>query len=636
MNEKFIIVKINEEALKQPIDFLEQSFIHGETRLYNILNATDINIVSKFNGLNCKAVFVIFRPNIKEQKDDVLCLYIGQGKIEKRNNWTINYQIKEKKTSELIVHNFISSSELDLKNDFGSHSYISIESSKEVIRQLNFIIDDPYVVQKKVKKEQKYCAINIEDKLSPYSQLNQHCIRPVGIIQPQEGRGEFQRDYERIVHSKAFRRLVDKAQIFTSSKGDYYRTRMTHTLEVAQISRAIAVKLNLNINLTEAIALAHDLGHTPFGHQGERTLDGILKNNIKIIKDANESGNPFGGFKHNFQGLRVVNLLEEKYIEFEGLDLSYQVLEGILKHTGGRIKNCKACTDSKQCKSKCFDLEEFLPGVDADYIYPKIDHVTTLEGQIVAIADEIAQRSHDLDDSFSSNLIDYQELLEYLELSKMKVLHDKIARLNKDIEEALKKNRLFVDVNELRYSRVVSVVVGFFINDVVKQSEKKIKEFQKNENDFYKDDHRFSELLIDFSIEGRILNDYLQKIISKKVINSLDVSRFDNKAEMIVEALFKAYYNNSKLLHKGTLQRISIEMRKVSSEVIDFTNGDNELIKEEFKKIKTIDIGVDEMTRTPEQKEYWQKRKILVRNIVDYISGMTDNYALNEYNLIYF
>lgn len=219
--------------------------------------------------------------------------------------------------------------------------------------------------------------------------------------------------------------------------------------------RAIADCLNLNVELTEAIALAHDLGHTPFGHQGERTLDDILKNKIPIIKHfpSDTEKNPFGGFKHNFQGLRVVCLLEESYIDFEGLDLSYQVLEGVLKHTGGNIKNCDECRTN--CEGECYDLNEFFPRGSVDLLYPDVKYKspTTLEGQIVFLADEIAQRGHDLDDSFSAGILKIEDLTNYLSLQKMSDFHDLLNRLQNDVENAISRNRAFVDFNEFYNSK---------------------------------------------------------------------------------------------------------------------------------------------------------------------------------------
>jgi len=176
----------------------------------------------------------------------------------------------------------------------------------------------------------------------------------------------YQRDRDRIIHSAAFRRLEYKTQVFVNHEGDYYRTRLTHSIEVSQIARTIAWALRLNTDLTEAISLAHDLGHTPFGHSGEEALNDLMSD--------------CGGFNHNLQGLRVVDYLEERYPEFKGLNLSWEVREGIIKH------------------SSVFDiavkLKEFFPG-----------KMPSLETQLVDAADEIAYDNHDLDDGLTSGLI---------------------------------------------------------------------------------------------------------------------------------------------------------------------------------------------------------------------------------------
>src|SRR4030042_182930 len=176
----------------------------------------------------------------------------------------------------------------------------------------------------------------------------------------------YQRDRDRIIYSTAFRRLEYKTQVFVNHEGDYYRTRLTHTLEVAQIARTIAAALRLNADLVEAIALAHDLGHTPFGHAGEEAL--------------NELMSECGGFNHNLQGLRVVDILEERYIDFPGLNLTWEVREGIAKHSSAF--------------DKAVAPEELAP-----------DEMPTLESQIVDIADEIAYDNHDLDDGLTSVLL---------------------------------------------------------------------------------------------------------------------------------------------------------------------------------------------------------------------------------------
>ncbi|WP_334124697.1 hypothetical protein, partial [Phascolarctobacterium faecium] len=170
--------------------------------------------------------------------------------------------------------------------------------------------------------------------------------------------------------------------------------------------------------------------------------------------------------------------------------------------------------------------------------------------------------------------------------------------------------------------RIVSSIIHFFINDVVNESKEKIKMFKENE--FYINEHRFNEQLIDFSQNGKVLCRYLEKIISKKVINSTEVVQFDNKAEQIVCGLFKAYYNNPRLLHTSTLRRLYVEMRKDTIDVIDFLNGDRDVVDKEINKI------INDNTSA-----YINKRKILVRTIADYIAGMIDSYAINEYKKIY-
>jgi dGTPase len=222
-----------------------------------------------------------------------------------------------------------------------------------------------------------------------------------------EFRGEFQRDRDRIIHSNAFRRLVYKTQVFVNHEGDLYRTRVTHSIEVAQIARSVALALHLNEPLTEAISLAHDLGHTPFGHAGQDAL--------------NECMREYGGFEHNLQSLRVVDELEEHYAQFRGLNLTFECREGILKHAS--VRNARELGDVG---------ERFLnrqqPG---------------LEAQIANLADEIAYNNHDVDDGIRAQLIDLPALREvrmfrrqydavahqYPELGERRVVHETIRRM---------------------------------------------------------------------------------------------------------------------------------------------------------------------------------------------------------------
>ena len=197
-------------------------------------------------------------------------------------------------------------------------------------------------------------------------------------------RDDFQRDRDRIVHSTAFRRLVYKTQVFLNHEGDLFRTRLTHSLEVAQLARSIARTMGLNEDLSEAISLAHDLGHTPFGHAGQDALDECLR---RVDPDS-------GGFEHNFQSLRVVDVLEERYAAFDGLNLTFETREGILKHCSRR--NAEALErDEPEGVGRRF-LMRTRPG---------------LEAQVCNIADEIAYNAHDIDDGVRSGLIEHEQLL---------------------------------------------------------------------------------------------------------------------------------------------------------------------------------------------------------------------------------
>ena len=233
---------------------------------------------------------------------------------------------------------------------------------------------------------------------------------------PPKHRSEFQRDRDRIIHSTAFRRLEYKTQVFVNHEGDLFRTRLTHSIEVAQMSRTIARALGLNEDLSEAIALAHDLGHTPFGHTGQDTLNACMKN--------------YGGFEHNLQSLRVVDRLEEKYAQFDGLNLTFETREGILKHCA--VKNARELGDIGQRF-----VDKTQPG---------------LEAQMVNLADAIAYNSHDVDDGLRAGLISIEQLREvelfkslyadvvkdYPELAKKRVIYEIVRRM---IDEQIKKNR---------------------------------------------------------------------------------------------------------------------------------------------------------------------------------------------------
>lgn len=213
---------------------------------------------------------------------------------------------------------------------------------------------------------------------------------------PAPTRDDFQRDRDRIVHSTAFRRLVYKTQVFLNHEGDLFRTRLTHSLEVAQLARSIARALGLNEDLCEAIALAHDLGHTPFGHAGQDALDACLR-------DADPDS---AGFEHNFQSLRVVDVLEERYPAYDGLNLTFETREGILKHCSAR---------------RARELEALEPGGPGRRFLERTR--PSLEAQVCNLADEIAYNAHDIDDGVRSGLLSHEQLLE---LAPFRRCHDDV------------------------------------------------------------------------------------------------------------------------------------------------------------------------------------------------------------------
>lgn len=612
MNSKNIYIKLKNDC--EPIKYFENSYTDKEkTYFYNLSEKciNDLNI----NKVSVNSEYYLIA--IIHDKEEINYAYLGTGIIIKNNKGTsIKLNIKSKLKLGTAIKNICKLSELSLENDFNKDEYVLIEESELISRQIDFIINEPF---SKEIKNRNYNKLDTENGLSKLAQRNEYCIRQYNLREPMENRGEFQRDYERIVHSKAFRRMVDKAQVFSSSKGDYYRTRMTHTQAVSQIARGIAEGLKLNLYLTEAIALGHDIGHTPFGHQGERTLDDILHGKYDIIKNVDlfKKDGCFGGFKHNYQSVRVASLLEEKYTEICGMDLSFQTLEGMIKHTN--LKRDK------------YLLEQFICANDAyENLNFEQDHCSTLEGQVVAIADEIAQRGHDLDDALSSGAMQFDDFQKYLTVKKMKGLSYIVQSVNDDIKNMNDNHRRFIDEKELRNSQTVSAIVSYFINDVIKYSSEQINKYDYSE--FKRNKYRVLKELIQFSSTASTLNKYLETIITSKVINSTEVSLFDNNAATIIRGLFKVYYNNPRLLHKGTQRKLYINLRSVSENVVDFEYGNHEVIKKELDLITNYDLSKEPTTALTE--EYKNKRHVLVKTICDFISGMTDTYAINEYNRI--
>ncbi|MHB1083808.1 MAG: deoxyguanosinetriphosphate triphosphohydrolase [Thiobacillus sp.] len=326
-------------------------------------------------------------------------------------------------------------------------------------------------------------------------------------------RSEFQRDRDRIIHSTGFRRLEYKTQVFVNHEGDLFRTRLTHSLEVAQIARTIARLLNLNEDLSEAVALAHDLGHTPFGHAGQDALNACMKEH--------------GGFEHNLQSLRVVDLLEERYAEFDGLNLTFEAREGILKH-------CSMVNAEK------------LGAVGERFLNKQ---QPSLEAQITNLADEIAYNNHDVDDGLRSGLITLEQLLEVKLFARhLAEVRAKYPALNgrREITETVRRiiNTLIIDlVNTTRMNVEAS---GVQTSDDVRAAPPMAA---------------FSPVLLDEHRE-------LKRFLHRNLYRHYKVARMSAKASRIITDLYTAFSGDARLLPPEHQERESLEGARAVADYI--------------------------------------------------------------------
>lgn len=333
-----------------------------------------------------------------------------------------------------------------------------------------------------------------------------------------QGRSEFQRDRDRIIHSGAFRRLEYKTQVFVNHEGDLFRTRLTHSIEVAQIARSIARRLNLNEDLAEAISLAHDLGHTPFGHAGQDALNECMKS--------------YGGFEHNLQSVRVVDMLEERYATFDGLNLCFETREGILKHC------------SIEHAAKLGELgERFLN-----------NRRPSLEGQIANLADEIAYNNHDVDDGLRSGLITLQQLS----------LVPLVAEHLQEVRSA------YPDLNERRIvHETVRRMINTLVSDLIRQSSANIADQQLATVE----DVRTAPVLIAFSAELVAKQRVLKKFLHTHLYRHYRVMRMSAKAQRIIRELFDVFMDDSRLLPTQFQSREMQDRESRARVVADYIAG---------------------------------------------------------------
>jgi dGTPase len=355
---------------------------------------------------------------------------------------------------------------------------------------------------------------------------------------PPNNRSEYQRDRDRIVHSAAFRRLEYKTQVFVNHEGDMFRTRLTHSLEVAQIGRTIARALNVNEALTEAVSLAHDLGHTPFGHAGQDALNACMQN--------------FGGFEHNLQSLRIVDQLEEKYAEFDGLNLTFETREGILKHCS--IKNAKQLGDVGERF-----LKKRQPGIEA---------------QIANVADEIAYNSHDVDDGLRARLLTIDQLRD-------------VELFNEQYEEVMNH---YPQIHERRaIHEIIRRMINRQIIDFLQATTNRIEDLKPASRD---DFVQLPAPIATYSDDMKTKAQQLKQFLRLHLYQHYRVQRMTKKAQQVVTSLFEAFMDDIKMLPTETRDTARAQQGVTGDEGVAIV-------------------------------------------IADYIAGMTDRFAIREYERIF-
>ena len=374
-------------------------------------------------------------------------------------------------------------------------------------------------------------------ELAPYAATDKSSRGRIHDEPPPNRRTEFQRDRDRVVHSAAFRRLEYKTQVFVNHEGDMFRTRLTHSMEVAQLARTVARELRLNEDLTEAIALAHDLGHAPFGHAGQDAL--------------NEAMRTFGGFEHNLQSLRVIDVLEERYARFSGLNLTFETREGILKHCSR--ENARQLGEL----GKRF-LERTQP---------------SLEAQLTDVSDAIAYNNHDVDDALRAELIDVSTLQEVTIYREHHA--ETVAR--------------WPDVPARRIvHEVIRSVINHQLEDLIDTSRLAIEEASPK----HIEDVRASPPLIQFSEPMRAQHEELKQFLRENVYRHYRVQRMSRKGQRLLHQLFEAFNNDPAMLPPEARARC-------------------------------------------EQLESEDAERGRARAVVDYIAGMTDRFAIAEYERVF-
>ena len=328
-------------------------------------------------------------------------------------------------------------------------------------------------------------------------------------------RSPYQRDRDRIIHSSSFRRLKHKTQVFVNTEGDHYRTRLTHSMEVSQISRTLARSLGLNEDLCETLSLSHDLGHTPFGHAGEEVLNQCMERH--------------GGFNHNIQTLRIVTLLENKYYKFFGLNLTIETLDGLIKHNGP-VKNLNLY--NAILKKNLFKNKIVF------HAFP------SLEAQVAAISDDIAYNNHDLEDGLRAGLFTIEKFNSIPFVSKL---------INKHVNNTKNYRR------EIIINQIVRELINVMVVDVINTTNRNLKKYNPQSiKDIYKQDH----LIVDYSDKMKKVDMHIKDFLRQNMYNHKKVIINTNKGKRIIKVLFNYLsknpkkYINEELVKKAPKERV--------------------------------------------------------------------------------
>lgn len=470
------------------------------------------------------------------------------------------------------------------------------------------------------------------------------------------------RDRDRILYSKPFRRMSRKTQIFLPASDDHVRTRLTHSLEVAQISTISAQALGLDRDLTEAIALGHDIGHTPFGHTGERVLNLISTNCDPLGGLSTELEIDEMGFKHNLQGVRVCADLADLYENISGLNLSNYTLWGIQNHTsnfwkkcGYRIKtDCSINADptiksdpsyecnypqnvnAEKCKhaSNKYVLENKFYDKYDDLLHIRIDdeighYAWSFEGLLVELADEIAQRHHDIEDGLIANVIQLDDIMDWIKQFIVPYLNKEEARLFRSFKK-----------EEKRYTipKLSKLVVGCLNRTLIDNSYNNLKSFflhfsiatRKDFENIYPDLTLGTEFktqngkipikkIISYPPDLESDESIFKKQLKTVILNSYEVQRMDGKAKFILRQLAKAYLSNPQQMHDGMINQLFYRCHPDKKSIADIRMGEKR-------------AWIDKMYYSSKNIEY---RKNLLRLICDFLSSMTDDFAILEHARLY-